>query len=326
MGDNFALGLVSFVYYWIPPLIYLYIRTLAYDQQKLRKSDYLHFIIPILAFGLLLYYLSAGFIYKGRLIFPSREILSGIPSIIYVPATYHAIFICLMAICYAVACWSVVLKKFTRENLQHPQSRKIRNWILTLLIPTSLLTFIVSVSGVLWLLGYVQVTSELYYYQIIRAMLLIFVFSNVLINTELLFGLPDIKTILPPVKTQVVNRIIIPDSVQDKNISSLKEVVASESGNHLYDEFGWIKYSTDYEENDSAEAGVPIENDRAITYINEINEYLKTNPYTDPEFNMQSMSTALSIPVYHLEYLFRYYNKYSFATFRNIMRVQYVLN
>jgi AraC-like DNA-binding protein len=37
------------------------------------------------------------------------------------------------------------------------------------------------------------------------------------------------------------------------------------------------------------------------------------------------MSRSLAIPVHHLEYLFRYYNKNTFVEFRNILRVRYTL-
>src|SRR5690606_7872216 len=155
-----------FVYYWIPPSVYLYIRTVANDEQRLRRKDYLHFLLPVLALCLLFYYLGAGYLYAGKIKLPSKDFLTSLPSVGYIPSVYHAGLIFIMAVGYAINCWKVVLRKFTRERLQHPQSRKIRNWILTILIPTTLLTFIVSVSGVFWIFGGMQVTAELFYYQI----------------------------------------------------------------------------------------------------------------------------------------------------------------
>jgi AraC-like DNA-binding protein len=214
----------------------------------------------------------------------------------------------------------------------HPQAQKIRNWILLLLIPFTLLLFILFFGPILSLFT----TIDTYFSSMgIRSLLLIFIFSRVLLNSDLLFGLPDIETRVPfisflkqnseslvAITEQVQHAVTEPNKMDEPSPPRREQPTADDIS---YDEFGWVR-TQQMPDPASPGTGAPrIEKDRVITYVAKINGYLKTEPYTDPDFSMQHMSSSLGIPVHHLEYLFRYYNKNSFVEFRNILRVRYTL-
>jgi len=329
--DTFIMGSVSFVYYWALPALYIYIRTLILDEQSLKKNDRLHFVLPGLATILAMIYLAGGWISTGQVSLPAQPAPGNLAFTWPIPVIWHALLLFCMGVFYTVMSWRVVYRRFFKVKPVHPQAQKIRNWVLLLLIPFTLLLLILFFGPILSLFT----TINTYFSSMgIRSLLLIFIFSRVLLNSDLLFGLPDIETRLPFIyflkQSAGADPVVVtseqgrdaapePNKIEEAPPKQQQPTVGDDI---YYDEFGWVKMQ---QMPDPASPGPRIEKDRVITYVAKINSYLKTDPYTDPDFSMQQMSRSLAIPVHHLEYLFRYYNKNTFVEFRNILRVRYTL-
>ena len=96
----------------------------------------------------------------------------------------------------------------------------------------------------------------------------------------------------------------------------------------FFDRHGWIHLSNNenkVEQQFMNDIAAPIENDTVVSYIEMINVYMKTAPYSQQDFDMKTICNDLKLPMYHVEFVFRYYNQYSFPEFRNLLRVQHVL-
>ena len=328
--NTYLMGSVSFVYYLIPPIFYLYLRRLADDERQFELSDFVHFIIPSLAFSLLLYYFLAGYISTDSWQLPIQEtrLNDRAPFPFYVQMGHHVVVIFAMSVFYIILSWKVSIKRLTRRSDDHPQLKKMRKWQLTLLITFSLLTVVLFLGAILnWSLGVEFYSLNISNLNIVRSLILIYLFSRVIVKRDLLLGIPELKTKLPDVESlATIDPPLQLETIYETEIvpSEVPTVEEKEEDTsmHYFDNNGWIREK----KIDTAESSGPsLEQDKVMQYIDIINEYLETKPYTDPEFDMKTLSNQLQIPHYHVEYLFRYYNKYTFPEFRNLLRVRQVL-
>lgn len=339
LPNTFLMGTVSFVYYFIPPILYLYFRKTIRDESSLTVKDSFHFFIPMLAVLLLVYYLFANHSLSGKWAMPAQSIKYGekgwLP--VYIPTSTHVFVIVGMSILYCVASWREVYLNLRMKKGEHPQVSKVRNWVITLLITCSLLLVILFTSAILsWTLGFETRIVNIPNLNIARSVIVNYVFAYAMLNTDLLFGIPKIETVLPDVESirkkatlPVEPLVVILDEEPVEKIEEIKVVVQKEviepieevaEGQLFFDAYGWLHLK-----HSRMRASQPMETDKVQEYIEELNTYMTGHPYTDPDFDMKTISTHLQVPHYHLEYLFRYYNRYSFPEFRNILRIQYVL-
>ncbi len=336
MIDNtFLMGSVSFAYYFTPPAIFLYFRSLIRDEQSLRKSDWIHFIIPIGAIVLLIYYIAYGYINYGYLRLPAdQNVFNTIRNFpFHILPKYHLLLLFIMCIVYLVWSWKLYIDKMHKGLGEHLQAKKVKEWVMTLLITCSLLTLVVFYHAALLVVFEADMEFVLNP-DILRSIILIFIFTRMIFKPELLFGLPKINTVLP-----VVDQVMADKNMADRSVHEEKHVMTGQmpepqaevvpemqdKNQDLYfDEYGWI-HMQQLEKHYQTVSEGPIEKDKVFDYIEGINKYLTGEPYTDPDFDMKSISNALQCPLYHIEYLYRYYNRYTFSEFRNMIRVQYVL-
>lgn len=329
-SNNFLIGTVSCFFYLIPACFYLYFRAVINDEQRLRKKDILHFLLPALAILLLVWYAIRSYVLLGHISLPENQTVlndvSDFPG--HIIPKIHAFIIFGISIIYLSASWLLVHRKLRQKSNEHLQVKMVRNWIMTLLITCTLL-LIVLMYNVLMVLVFKISINQFVNPDIVRPLILIFIFTRVLFKPELLFGIPRIETGLPVVdqipdalpgktnKTAEPNKDLIPESK-----------ISRPQDERYFDENGWIDLSgvnSEIENRLSETAFIPVEKDKVAQYIGRINEYLENAPFTDPEFDMKTIADALDLPVYHLEFIFRYYNRYSFPEFRNLLRVRYVL-
>jgi AraC-like DNA-binding protein len=57
-----------------------------------------------------------------------------------------------------------------------------------------------------------------------------------------------------------------------------------------------------------------------------IEKYIENKPYLNPEFNLTVMSTDTDIPVHHLSYFFNEYLNVNFNTWKNDLKIAYVID
>lgn len=329
VNANFIIGPVSFIYYLIGPMIYLYFRSVIEDKQSLKKHDWIHFILPSMAIILLIYYLICGVFKFGYLKLPISNAPFGNDTgfDFYVQPGQHALLLLGTCAFYLILSWREVFIKLKRTTGEHPQVNKIRTWLVTLLVIFSLLILVVAYGAILNIF-FKRLLTPIINLDLARSFILVFIFTRVLFKRDLLYGIPDLKTGLPIVDmlpSAPLLDSLLPD-IEAEMPATFKKYT-QDNRNLYFDEFGWI-HLHDLENEKLDFHNIPnasIEKDKVIDYIKRIGDYLKTAPYRNPDFDLKAISEELHTPLYHIEYLFRYYNKYSFSEFRNLIRVQHVL-
>lgn len=330
--NTFIMGTVSAPYYFIPPVFYLYIKKLAKDENVSIPSDKFHFIIPILTIVLLIYYLIAQYIHFGQLSLPVQVTKHNDHyPFFYIQIGYHAKFIVLYCIFYLILSWRIYLTSFKKTAGEHIQFSMTRNWLRILLGYCTVLTFILFMSAIVtWAFDVNIPKMNIANLNIVRSFVLIFLFTRVFVKRELLLGIPKIKTSLPVIDEMPSytfnhsdHHAIPVHHVSNANEDTEAEIIVAERTKDIYfDSYGWVQHFNV----EVDEKSLNLETDKIDSYIKDINKFMDKAPYTNPDFDMKSISTSLSIPYYHLEFLFRYYNQYTFAEYRNMVRVRHVLN
>ncbi|HEY1045425.1 MAG TPA: AraC family transcriptional regulator [Bacteroidia bacterium] len=329
--NNFLIGRVSFVYYLISPSIYLYFRKMI-DDKPFQKKDLIHMLMPALAFLLPFAYGLFNYSSNGHFHIPSQELIdeqnNQIP--FYIPLIAHIYMLFAASTIYLIISWYMVIKKLPKQNNEHPQINKVRNWIWTILIIFTLLFVLLFLSAILNWAWHYETKIGIAGLNFIRSVVLLFLFSRVLIESDLLFGIPSLPSSLPVVEHkehtfETLQEIKISENVvKPIPLANQTETVKTTPTSELnFDKYGWVKGDQDV--SNALKTEVAIENEKVSQYILLINEYMGTQPFTDPDFNMKSISNQLQVPHYHIEYLFRYYNQYAFTEFRNMLRVNYVI-
>ncbi|MDI1233636.1 MAG: AraC family transcriptional regulator [bacterium] len=331
MDNTFLVGHVSFVYYFIGPSIYLYFRSVLNDEQSLSKRDWLHFLLPVWAILLLLYYLIEGSIIFGKFYLQASTSVSNnvTPYSFYLQPIYHVVLIVAQCFIYTVLSWRLVHLKLKTKKNEHPQLKKVRTWIITFLSSFTLLLIIAFTGAFLKIVFNIE-KKFLFNVDFVRSVFLIYLFTRVLFKNDLLYGMPNLKTELPVIDSLPPNELEEPidkeNSADTLKINANSVIITTPNHVH-FDSNGWIKphEAMISEVFSQISPSGTLETDKVLDYINRINEYLEKKPYTSVDFDIKSICTELKAPLYHIEYLFRYYNKYSFSEFRNVMRVNYVL-
>ena len=57
-----------------------------------------------------------------------------------------------------------------------------------------------------------------------------------------------------------------------------------------------------------------------------VDKYIEQKPYLNPDFNLTVMSTDTDIPVHHLSYFFNEHLKVNFNTWKNDLKIAYVID
>lgn len=330
--NNFLIGRMTFAYYLISPSIYLYFRKMI-DDKPFQKKDLIHMLMPALAFLLPIAYGLYNYSSTGHFQIPSQvpidELNNQIP--FYIPLVSHIYILFSSISFYLFISWYLVLTKLPKRKNDHPQIQKVRNWIWTILIIFSLLFVLLFISAILNWAWHYETKISIAGLNIIRSMILLFLFSRVLIESDLLFGIPSLPSSLPVIEHKesgfetIIQEVKVSENVvKPIPVNFQPEAIQTPTTGELsFDEYGWVKGEQDL--SNSLKTEVAIENEKVSQYIIQINEYIRTQPFTDPDFNMKSISNHLQVPHYHIEYLFRYYNQYAFTEFRNVLRVNYVI-
>lgn len=332
LSNSYLAGSASFLYYLIAPAYYLYVRRVVKDEQDFELKDMYHLIIPFAAFILLLYYYFAGFIQTGSWSLPvfRTRFKDPVPFPLYLQMGQHAIIITSVTVVYIAMSWRLRFKYLKKEPQEHTQTKIVRNWLDLFLIISTLLTVILLIAVIVnWISDKMLFNLDIPRLNFIRSLVLIFFFTRVIIKRDLLFGLPSIRTKLPDIESLGIknqNTSITTNTntvaIEHQALETPKRDDHAKDSTVYIDDLGWVKKE---EPESPAEGGLNIEQDKVNFYIEQINKLMESKPYLNPDFDMKYISTQLQIPHYHVEYLFRYYNKYNFNEYRNLLRVRHVL-
>lgn len=288
-----AIMLVHFVplYLMAGPFLYFYVRGLLKDDHRLSKQDFLHFIPSLLMLLNVVPYLFKGVEYK--LAYADQVVINPNNFInfdyLFISPGVNLFLRPLHALIYVIACMILMYKNRINIFNKNSQLRLIAKW-LTLLC---LLAVILYLSFLLFIfVGFSTYDYELAYNQ---ASILLYATCTglIVLNFSLLFfpnilyGLPQLDYQLS--KLPITQKIEIEE--EDKKIAKSFE----------------------------------ISEDKLQLLHSKIDKYLLENPYLRANFNLSIMSAETDIPVHHLSYYFNEYMSLNFNTWKNNLKIDYVI-
>lgn len=273
-------------FFLIGPFFFLYTRSVLKDNARLKKGDYLHFLLFVLEFaGMIPYYLSS---WESKLAVADTLLSNdwkvtqlGLNRIFVSPVNSYLRPLHITS--YLIVSWYWIWQhRHTARSawFQDTHHQLVWRWLITLQSVFSL-----------FLVCYGINTVNLFLYtskQAFRANSAVFLFS-----ATATFILLNLFTLLFP---QI-----------------------------LYGMPRWDT-STGGEADDEQKTGVPVTSESQLHEIQLIlDAYLESaKPWTDPEFSLNSLSHALEIPEHHLRYFLNHFRHTNFSQFRNKLRVDHV--
>jgi AraC-like DNA-binding protein len=293
----FLFGHAAPLYYLTGPLSWLYVRSILNDDYRLKRIDLLHFLpFTINIINLLPYYLLGldDKIEIAELIINNPGEMVSLEISLFYPTYLNYIFRPLIGFTYASYSLWYVLKSFAPFKELPKYTVYLKAWLVA---------FIFSQIALFVALGLFYSTSQYEYNDtnrvdresillVVTGISYVLLSSTPLIFSNLLYG--NVESFLGLRNNK---------ASQHRNPSvSMNPVIAIQEGRI---------------------AG-PVNPSRLEEIQVLINELLSDNPiYLQPDFSVGTLATHLDIPVYHLNFFFKYYRKQKFTDFKTELRIGY---
>ena len=292
------------LFYLIGPCLYFYVRSIVWDNHKLSKTDWIHFIpFFVLIIGNLPYLFSD---FHGKIILVQRiragqmNIFSGHVNA-FVSEKLNAMLRNIQYVVYDIA--AIILFFRNRKILKirivvkGHQYKLICFYIKVLLLGTLFFRLVIlvfrfyQVNTKSNLLASIKMTFYLVHgmawFYLVLSVILFFI-------PEILYGLP---------RKQMNAKQVVPENFNQDYKEEVKIEISKTEDASNYSQI----FTDDYME----EMGVIIL------------KYLESKPYLDPGFNQIMMSVAIGLPMHHLSYYFNHVINQKFTNWRNNFRVRY---
>ncbi len=293
-----AILLVHFVpiYMLAGPALYFYVRGVLTDDAHLRKFDFLHLIPAILYSVNFAGYLFSNFNHK--LEFAQRVILNPI-AVVRIETTFMSgdlsfLLRPVLGIIYGIVIAIMLFKHYRKLQDLWKQNVLIHKWLIfltatVLLIYTSFLLF--GILGIKFL-DYSSSAQSGFYLLVSVVTGLLLLNVSLLFFPNILYGLPQLDYVINNksngYKYEQPN---VPLEIPKRQVKSFE--ISEEKLNLL-------KYKVD--------------------------RYIQNKPYLSPEFNLTIMSSDTDIPVHHLSYFFNEYMGINFNTWKNDLKIDFVIH
>jgi AraC-like DNA-binding protein len=281
-------------YLLLGPLFYFYIRSLLMDDFKLSKKDYLHFIPAFIILINILPYIFKGVDYKlayaTGVIAKTSNLLNF--DYLLIPPFANFLFRPIHALFYVAISIVLILKNRLNLRNNNLQQSLIYKWLLLLISISTILYvsfMLFSVFSYIKLDYKLAVNQASYILYITIGGLIVLNFS-LLFFPNILYGLPQLDYRLSTKKVSY-KKLDETEETEEKRISKSFE----------------------------------ISDDKLLLLKSKIDSYLLIFPYLKPNFNLSMMSSETDIPVHHLSYFFNEYMKINFNTWKNDLKIEYVL-
>ena len=280
-------------FFLIGPLSFFYVRSIVTDNNKLKKIDFLHFVLFILSFvGLIPFMFSDG-AFKELV---AAEMKSNTWDLAkyqinkIIPHKADQMVCVVQTIFYSINHWILVLtqhRRWKKGMLKVPQYKLIHKWLLTFITIYALVAinyFIVVV--LIWVYDdKSEFLARANIFLLIAAVIFMAVNLSVLAFPEILYGLPQENKVVFEVVKAVEPQLL----VSDKLVSQL--------------------FSAEY-----------------VSHIEEVlSEQIRLKKFTDPEYKLMHISMKSSIPVHHFSYYFNTIKDISFSDWKNNLRIDSAL-
>ena len=278
-------------YLLLGPFFYFYVRSLLVDDYRLTKKDYLHFIPALLILINILPYIFKSGEYKLAYAESVIQNISNFTNFdyLFIPAYLNFLFRPIHALVYVVA--SVVLIFKNRLNIlsNNNQLKLIYKWLLLLTIISIVLYISFFVFTIISYLNnnYENTVKQASYILYSTIGGLIVLNFSLLFFPNILYGLPQLDYALIKTKKRVGTEV--------------------------------------EEEAKKATKSFEISDEKLLLLKLKIDNYLESRPYLKSNFNLTVMSAETDIPVHHLSYYFNEQMNINFNTWKNDLKVNYVI-
>ena len=271
----------------IPPIVYLYVRVILFNKQKLNTLDFLHLIPFILVVINYLPFYSLPLEDKKKIVLlVTANTNDNLIQVGYLPE-YIQIIRPLQCLVYLIFQWKILLdfKKQPIVSIFDNQYQKVMrwltifNWVITAIVISFLLYVVMYSIGIDnegWLVEVLKSVSA-----ILVAISLFILSSYFLIDPNVLFGLPFVN----------------PKSKVKSHSNSEAKII-----------------NTTIKQDFDTDAKLILE------YFDQ------KKPFLRPDLNISSLSVELDIPTRELSFILNHYFKEKFTDFVNSYRIQYVLD
>lgn len=273
--------------YLIPPLCYLYVKTVLRNENKLKKIELLHLIPAVLiGFNYIPFYILPLELKRNVVILLLSDYQLNylskdgfLPEVIQLARPIQ----CLI---YMILQWRLI-KNFESQNLKNKFSEHthlVLRWLnifnLNVII-TYVSFFIFVIFSLLGIANQAFMGQFATFATLLMAVSILFFTSYLLLNPQLLFGLPYVK--YQPL-----------DEKAHREEKILNDTV----------------FKTDYESEAKA-----------------IKEYFEQNkPYLNLGLSIRDVSVALNMPMYELSFILNQHLKQRFTNYVNSYRIQFVVD
>jgi AraC-like DNA-binding protein len=286
-----ALMLIHFVpfYLTLGPLFFFYVRSLLIDDHKLSKQDLIHFIPAVLSLINITPHIFKGLEYKLAYANSVIENPSNFINFDYLFISPSLNFLLRPTLALIYVFYSFFLINKYRFNLNNNNQQKlIYKWLISLIS----ISIILYVSFLLFSIvgfitrDYTAAVNQASYVLLTTMLGLIVLNFSLLFFPNILYGLPQLDY---PLKKQ--NKIPKEELEEEKKASKSFE----------------------------------ISDEKLVLLRLKIDNYLDAKPYLKLNFNLSVMSAETDIPVHHLSYYFNEQMNINFNTWKNDLKVNYVI-
>ncbi len=287
----------AFIYMLIGPFLYFYVRGVLVDDYRLSKKDYLHFIPALIVLINNIKHIFSS--WESKLQYADGIILHAekILDFEHVFFSGPVLFIVrpVVGMIYLFASARLVFIHYTKNNAHEKQSDLFLKWAITLLSVTFIIYltfFIFSIISVKT--GNYLTAEKSAKYILFSTLTGLFILNlSLLFFPNILYGLPQLDYVIPNQKTQI-------STVESKLSDSIKEEKRLNKGFEISEEkLQLLKYKVD--------------------------KYCEAKPYLRFDFSLNTMSADTDIPVHHLSYFFNEFLKVNFISWKNDLKIAYVI-
>ena len=271
------------------PMLYFYVRGVLRDDFRFSKFDGLHFIPAFILLINILPHLFSSFEYKlsfaERVLMNPFEILNN--NNLFVPSVVNFILRPFIGLIYVVICIRIMFLKFKFEKAEDKQALLIFRWLSLLIFNTLLvyISFLVFTIFSFQTLDYRLAEVRGYYFLNITLVGLVLFNVTILFFPNILYGLPQLDFLLP---------------------NKMKSASFDLEPKKLVKSF-------------------EISEEKLQLLHDKIETFSLTKPYLNPEFSLSVMSASTDIPVHHLSYYFNEHMNVNFNTWKNDLKINFVI-
>lgn len=340
----FLLKIGAPFYYLVPPLGYLYVRSVLKDELRLQKKDYWHALPALVALvDIIYYYITTPLAEQQRTADYAVHNFSGLRDVAnsILPTAVHYILRPALGIIYVAAQWLLIWKARAKPGNPVTQFHQVRKWLL---IFTSQITLLYVLLGCITTLGWnlsgitlIHIASV----PLFASSVSFFILSSYLFfHPALLYGIPLLR-----VSPHVASYRLTPAGAAQQpmqwpvsysgNSSGLQSQPAECINDVETESRGKIVKEASFAELVNVETSSAVANSKKKKLLGElavqrvidkIEVWLSVRSYLRTGLTADIMAAELQIPLHHLSFILNEHYGKRFNEFINSYRIEYCMD